>query len=84
MPQKRETSGLWGLVGVGVVACCGLPVLLAGGIAIGAAGVALGSGLVVAAGAALAVWGWRRRRSAHCEPPSADSDRVEATDGTRS
>jgi hypothetical protein len=83
MSEKRQTSRLLGLAGVGMALCCGLPVLLAGGIAIGAAGVALGSGLVVAAGVALAVWGWRRRRSAHCELPSADPDRVEATDTTR-
>jgi Flp pilus assembly protein TadB len=77
MSEKRETSSLLGLVGVGMVVCCGLPVLLAGGIAIGVAGVALGSGFVVAAGVVLAVWGWRRRRSAHCEVPSADPGRVE-------
>jgi hypothetical protein len=71
MSQNRETSGgLLGLLGVGMVVCCGLPVVLAGGIAIGAAGIALGSGLIVAAGVALAIWGWRRRQNAHCELPT--------------
>jgi len=47
-----------------MVVCCGLPVLLGAGFAIGAAGLALGSGLVVAAGIALVLWGWRRRQTA--------------------
>lgn len=84
MSQNRETSrGLLGLFGVGMVVCCGLPVVLAGGIAAGAAGIALGSSLVVAAGVALAIWGWRRRQNTRCDIPDADPDRVEATDSTR-
>lgn len=85
MSENRDTpGGLLGLLGVGMVVCCGLPILLAGGIAIGAAGFALGSGFLVAAGAALAIWGWRRRHNAHCDTPTdAGSDRVEATDTTR-
>lgn len=79
MSQKRETSGVLGLVGVGMLVCCGLPVLLAGGIAIGVAGVALGSGLVIAAGVALAIWGWRRRRTGRCELPPAEPVQAEAT-----
>lgn len=65
MSENRESSGgFLGLLGVGMVVCCGLPVLLGTGIAIGAAGLAVGSGVVVAAGIALAVWGWRRRHDA--------------------
>lgn len=44
--------------------CCSLPLLLGVGIAVGAAGLVLGSGLVVALGVAAAVWGWRRRQTA--------------------
>jgi len=62
--DRESTGGLFGLLGVGMVACCGLPVLLGAGFAIGAAGLALGSGLVVAAGIALVLWGWRRRQTA--------------------
>lgn len=80
MSQNREsTGGMLGLLGVGMVVCCALPFLLVGGIAIGAAGIAAGSGLVVAAGVALAVWGWRRRQTAdHCDMPASDPTRVDA------
>lgn len=62
MSDNRETpAGFLGLLGVGMAVCCGLPLLLGAGIAIGAAGIALGSGLVIAAGVAAAVWGLRRR-----------------------
>lgn len=75
MSQNGDRAGgLLGLFGVGMVVCCGLPILLAGGIAIGAAGLALGSGFVVAAGTALAVWGWRRRHhSGRCDLPASDA-----------
>ncbi len=86
MSDKREsTGGLFGLLGVGMLVCCGLPLLLGAGIAIGAAGLALGSGLVVVAGTALGVWGWRRHQTAqHCDLPepghqaraSRDTDRA--------
>ena len=62
MSNDRKFGGLVGLLGVSMAVCCGLPVLLGAGIAVGAAGLALGSGLVVAAGAVLGVWGWRRHR----------------------
>lgn len=64
MADNREsTGGFFGLLGVGMVVCCGLPVLLGTGIAVGAAGIAAGSGIIIAAGVALAVWGWRRRQT---------------------
>lgn len=70
MSDSRESNGgLLGLLGVGMVVCCGLPLLLGTGIAIGAAGLALGSGLVVAAGITVGVWGWRRRAAANCDLP---------------
>jgi hypothetical protein len=77
MSDNREsTGGLLGLLGVGMAVCCGLPLLLGAGIAISAAGLALGSGLVAALGVAAAVWGWRRRQSAeHCELPSTQASR---------
>lgn len=73
MSENREPSGGYlGLLGVGMVVCCGLPLLLGAGIAVSAAGIALGSGLIVALGAAAAVWGWRRRQNAdHCDVPAA-------------
>lgn len=68
--DQEPTRGLFGLLGVGMVVCCGLPVLLGTGFAIGAAGLALGSGLVVAAGITIGLWGWRRRHTTqHCDLP---------------
>lgn len=65
MSDGRESKGgLLGLLGVGMVVCCGLPLLFAAGITIGVAGVALGSGLVVATGITIGVWGWRGRHAA--------------------
>ncbi len=51
-----RSTGLLGLVGVGVVVCCGLPLLLGRGIVIGSAGLALGSSALVAGGVVLGVW----------------------------
>jgi hypothetical protein len=84
MSQNREsTGGLLGLLGVAMLVCCGLPILLAGGIAIGAAGLALGSGVFVAAGIALAGWGWRHRHNAQrCDLPASDRDRASAPSDT--
>ncbi len=77
MPNDSRYGWLVGVLGVSMVVCCGLPVLLGAGIAVGAAGLALGSGLVVVAGALLGVWGWRRHRAARdCElPPRAADER---------
>lgn len=71
MPDSREANGgLLGLLGVGMVVCCGLPLVLGTGIAIGAAGLALGSCLIVAAGITIGVWGGRRHQTApNCDLP---------------
>ncbi|MGH2477932.1 MAG: hypothetical protein ACRDIL_22005 [Candidatus Limnocylindrales bacterium] len=69
MSDSQPGRGLLGLLGVGMVVCCGIPVLLGAGIAFGAAGFALGSGLVVAAGIAVGVAGWRRHQAG---TPSCD------------
>lgn len=75
MSNDRKFGGLVGLLGVSMAVCCGLPVLLGAGIAVGAAGLALGSGIVVAAGAVLGVWGWRRHRGArNCDVPHLGAD----------
>lgn len=81
MPDNREsTGGMLGLLGAGMVVCCGLPLLLGAGIAVSAAGLAAGSSILVVAGIALGVWAWRRRRHANrCdiadpEPSLADDD----------
>ncbi len=71
--RKAAAGGFAALV-TSMVACCSLPLLLGAGITLGAAGLALGSGLIAAAGADLAVWGWRRHRAGRsCEvgPPAA-------------
>lgn len=77
MSNNREPSGgLLGLLGVGMAVCCGLPLLLGAGIAVSAAGLALGSGLLVALGVAAAVWAWRRRQNTdHCNLPDAEPRR---------
>lgn len=82
MPDNRgSTRGFLGLLGVGIAVCCGLPLLLGAGIAIGAAGLAVGSGIIVTLGVAAAVWGLRRRITRCDVPPSqtpmpADHDRT--------
>ena len=69
---KAAAGGFAALIS-SMIVCCSLPLLLGAGITLGAAGLALSSGLVVAAGAVLAVWGWRRYRAArscHVAPPA--------------
>ena len=76
MSNNGKFGGLVGVLGVSMAVCCGLPVLLGAGIAVGAAGLALGSGLVVVAGAVLGVWGWRRhRRARDCDVPHSGADK---------
>jgi hypothetical protein len=70
---RRSAQGLLGLLVASM--CCGLPFLLGAGIAVGVAGLALGSGVVVIVATALAVWGWRRRGS---ECPDGESGTVRA------
>jgi len=73
--RRPPTGGLLGLLAGGMAICCGLPVLLGAGIAVGVVGVAIGSAAVVVAGAALGLWGWRRRRAARSnsrDAPSSD------------
>jgi len=69
--RRPPTGGLLGLLAGGVAICCGLPVLLGAGIAVGVAGVVFGSAVVVVAGAALGLWGWRRRRAARSDSQDA-------------
>jgi len=69
---RRSAQGLLGLLVASMALCCGLPFLLGAGIALGVAGLALGSGAVVIVAAALAVWGWRRRG---CECLGGESGR---------
>jgi uncharacterized membrane protein YebE (DUF533 family) len=69
---KAAAGGFAALIS-SMIVCCSLPLLLGAGITLGAAGLALGSGLAGAAGAVLAVWGWRRYRAArscHVAPPA--------------
>ena len=60
--HRDGTGGLLALLAA-VAVCCGLPLLLGAGLALSAVGLAVGSGAIIA-GAALAVWGWRRRQHA--------------------
>jgi mercuric ion transport protein len=65
--RPRELAGL---AAVGVAVCCALPVLLAAGVLGAAAGVVLGSTLVVATGVAVGALGlmrWRHRRACRTE-----------------
>ncbi len=69
---KAAAGGFAALIS-SMIVCCSLPLLLGAGITLGAAGLALGSGLAAAAAAVLAVWGWRRYRAArscHVAPPA--------------
>lgn len=79
MAGKNDPSvGVHGGVAVMLGLCCGLPVLLASGIAIGVSGFAVGSGVLIAIGIAVAVWALRRRRrnAAACDTdsPSESTD----------
>lgn len=62
MPDDPSHRGGLGMLGVAMAACCGLPLLLGAGVAVGTLGVAVGSAAVLLAGVALAAWGWRRRQ----------------------
>jgi hypothetical protein len=64
---RESTGGLLGLLGVGMALCCGLPLLLGAGLAIGAAALAFGSTVVAAAAIALGMWSWRRRQRHRCD-----------------
>lgn len=82
MAEKNDSSvGVLGGVAVMLGLCCGLPVLLASGIAIGVGGFAVGSGVLIAIGIAVAVWALRRRRrnATSCETnvPSDTTDDLE-------
>ncbi|MBW3615036.1 MAG: hypothetical protein KY439_06985 [Actinobacteria bacterium] len=82
--QKALAGGLAAIIS-GAVVCCSLPLLLGAGVTLGAAGLALGSGVAVAAGAVLAVWGWRRHRAARsCEVGSSAGRQPESADHTTS
>lgn len=72
--ERESNAGLMGLLAVGLGACCGLPLLASAGVFGAAAGVGLGSWLIVAVGASAVVVGVvrRRQRSARCELPTAD------------
>lgn len=64
-PRPRELAGL---AAVGLAMCCGLPVLLGAGALGAAAGIALGSTLVVGVGVVIGVLGWLRwRRKRACQ-----------------
>jgi hypothetical protein len=57
--DHESPAGAPGIAVAAVGVCCGLPLLLAAGVAVGAV---LGSAVVAAAGSAVAAWGWRRDR----------------------
>lgn len=77
---KAAAGGFAALLG-SVVVCCTLPLLLGAGMTLGTAGLALGSGLAVAAGAVFAVWGRRRYRAARsCEHGPSAATKPEPAD----
>ena len=82
--RKAAAGGFAAIISSAVV-CCTLPLLLGAGITLGAAGLALGSGLAVAAGAILAVWGCRRHRAARsCKVGPRTDTKPEPADHTPS
>lgn len=78
-PNVRSESpfGLALLAAVGLVACCGLSLLLAAGATVSIAGLGIGSWALVAAGVGVAVfalaWNQRRRRSECVSKESVDA-----------
>jgi len=62
-------AGVFGLLATSLSLCCGIPILLGTGVLVGAAGLAVGSFIVVTAGIAVALWGLGRRRNKACEIP---------------
>jgi hypothetical protein len=71
--EQNPSGGFLTGAAVFVGLCCGLPLLLGSGIALGVAGVALGSGLLVAVGVAVGVWAWHRRQRAACETDTSNA-----------
>lgn len=74
MPAEGSPRGgeVAGLAALGLVVCCGLPVLLSIGAGITIAGIGLLSGLLGLAGliVVVATGVWRHRRRARCAIPS--------------
>lgn len=64
--ERDSSSGVLGLAAVAIGLCCGLPILLAAGVALGAAGLVIGSSAVIAVAFVLALWGWRRSLQRSC------------------
>lgn len=78
-PGEESSGSFWWVAGVsGAMVCCaGFPLLVGAGIAVGAVGLAIGSVLIAAAGAGLALWAWRRHRTARsCEPSAVQPREV--------
>ncbi len=62
--RPRPAGWRFGLLALLLIACCGLPLLIAAGVTAGSGAVlgdATGGGLMLAAAAVLAIWGMRRR-----------------------
>lgn len=75
--DSRFSIGLFGLLAVGVGACCVIPVLAVVGAFGAFAGLSLGSGFLMVAGMAVGGFGvylWRRRSGAECALPAEVSE----------
>lgn len=81
--NRESTGGLLGLLGLGMVVRCGLPVLLGAGIAIGAAGIVAGSSLLLVAGAARGASGWRRRQATRSDGTAEPANQTADTPASR-
>lgn len=80
MVDRLNPAPALGALAVAVGLCCGIPVLLSAGVLTAVAGFGLGSWLVVAIGAAVAVATLvlaRRRTEAVAATPSSDTQRSE-------
>jgi len=84
MGERESTGGLIALGVVGMGVCCGLPVLLSAGLLGAAAGIGLGSWLVIAAGLLVAAVGaarwYQRRNQPACDTPEPTSQSREVRD----
>jgi len=75
--DRAFSTDLFGLVALGIGACCGIPVLAVVGAFGGFAGLSLGSWFLTVVGIAVGgfgAWLWRRRPRAQCSLPAEVSE----------
>lgn len=81
---ERAPAGFFGVLALGLGLCCGLPALASLGVLGAAAGLGIGSWLLIATGLAVAsagAWRWRRRSRRRDETTPVISRSEERADG---